>query len=284
MKGYKGFSPDMTCGNKQYKENTIYEEKNVKKSKDNLYFYKNPFEVLNYFPFVNSNAKFNNFTVVEALNECETEDNRKFTTKKLRIIKKIGIDGLIKAFIDFALSKNTKKNIVKTSSCSVSTSKDDYSVSANEGPQSISANTGYYSVSTNTGNYGVSVNTGKCAATVSTGYKSAAIAEGHFSVAKSTGVCSVSVSEGFQSAAINNGYQSVALSTDDNSISVVNGEYSIAIAMGKNSKAKGALGCYIGLAEWREGFLVDFKLHKVDGETIKPNTYYKLENGKFVEC
>lgn len=51
--------------------------------------------------------------------------------------------------------------------------------------------------------------------------------------------------------------------------------------------AKGSLGCYIAVAEYEEteaGYrLVDFKSHIVDGETIKADTFYKLENGKFVE-
>ena len=66
----------------------------------------------------------------------------------------------------------------------------------------------------------------------------------------------------------------------------VEGKDSFAIATGISCKAKGALGCYIAVAEWvREGCewkLKGFKTHKVDGKRIKANVFYKLENGKFV--
>jgi hypothetical protein len=37
------------------------------------------------------------------------------------------------------------------------------------------------------------------------------------------------------------------------------------------------------LADWKEGKPVCVKAVQVDGEKIKAGTYYKLENGKFVE-
>ncbi len=64
---------------------------------------------------------------------------------------------------------------------------------------------------------------------------------------------------------------------------------SFAIATGIKGKAKGALGCYIALAEWKyikeesRYKLLDFKTHKVDGETIKPDVFYMLKEGEFVE-
>ena len=60
------------------------------------------------------------------------------------------------------------------------------------------------------------------------------------------------------------------------------------MAIGYNSKAKGSLGCFIVLAEYKElggtFHIVDVKSAKVDGEKIKPDTFYKLINGEFVEA
>ena len=71
-------------------------------------------------------------------------------------------------------------------------------------------------------------------------------------------------------------------------MSSVEGKNSFAIATGINSKAKGKLGCYIAVAEWKqkddgEYELINFRVHKVDGKIIKEDTYYTLKNGKFVE-
>lgn len=67
------------------------------------------------------------------------------------------------------------------------------------------------------------------------------------------------------------------------------GKDSIAVAWGVESKAKAALGSYIALSEWIYDFnegnyiLKCAKMRKVDGKTIKPDTFYKLVDGKFVE-
>jgi hypothetical protein len=60
------------------------------------------------------------------------------------------------------------------------------------------------------------------------------------------------------------------------------------MAMGVESKAKGALGCYIVLAEWEQDdnwdwHIKNVKSAKVDGKRIKANIFYTLENNKFVE-
>ena len=65
-------------------------------------------------------------------------------------------------------------------------------------------------------------------------------------------------------------------------------ETAIAVAWGREGKARGVLGSHIVCAEWREidGTLklVCAKMARVDGETIKGNVYYRLENGEFVEA
>ena len=208
MKGYKGFNKDLTCRGKQYTENTVFEEESAEICKSGMHFCENPFDVLNYYGFVDDNAELNEFAEVEALDDCKTDDNKKYTTKRLKIGAKIGISGLIKAFVDFTLSR------VKTED--------------------------------------VATNTGNC------------------------------------SAATNTGYRSAATNTGDCSVASVEGRNSFAIATGIGSKAKGKVGCYIAVAEWKqkdgEYDLVDFRTHKVDGKTIKEDTYYTLKNGKFVEC
>ncbi|HIW85632.1 MAG TPA: hypothetical protein IAA48_03965, partial [Candidatus Eubacterium faecipullorum] len=68
----------------------------------------------------------------------------------------------------------------------------------------------------------------------------------------STGDGSAATNTGYYSAATNTGYCSAATNTGDRSAASVEGKDSIALAFGVESKAKGALGCYIVLAEWGE--------------------------------
>ena len=216
MKGYKGYNKGLICRGKQYAENTVFEEENAKICKSGMHFCENPFDVLDYYGYVNDKAELNEFTEVEALDDCLTNDNKKYTTKKLKIGAKLSIAGFCKAFVDFIFSKIDWNN-------------------------SAATNTGDYSAATNTG---------------------------------------------YMSAATNTGNRSAATNTGDYSAATVEGENSFAIATGIESKAKGKLGCYIAVAEWEningEWQIKNFKAHKVDGKTIKEDTFYMLKNGKFV--
>ena len=123
------------------------------------------------------------------------------------------------------------------------------------------ANTGNYSASTNTGDYSASTNTGDCSASTNTGNYSA------------------STNTGFRSASTNTGNYSKA---------DVSGKESVAAALGIESKAKGVLGCWLVLAEWAKDenynwHRKDVQCFKVDGVTVKPDTWYKLKNGDLVE-
>lgn len=84
----------------------------------------------------------------------------------------------------------------------------------------------------------------------------------------------------------NTGYRSASTNTGDRSASRVEGKESVAMAIGYQSKAAGALGCWIVLAEWDDNaeHIINVKSHKVDGRIIKPDVFYKLKNGKFVIC
>lgn len=86
----------------------------------------------------------------------------------------------------------------------------------------------------------------------------------------------------------NTGYGSAATNTGYGSAAIVEGRDSIAMATGIKGKAKGALGCYIVLAEWYNDDEYDWhikhvKSAKVDGDTIKADTFYTLVNGEFQE-
>ena len=185
-----------------------------------------------------------------------------------------------------------------TGNCSAATNTGNRSAATNTGYQSAATNTGYQSAATNTGDRSAATNTGDRSAATNTGYQSAATNTGNCSAATNTGNCSAATNigdysaatnTGDRSAATNTGDRSAATNTGDQSAASVEGKDSIAIAFGAKSKAKGALGCYIVLAEWTENDngereLKTVKCHKVDGETIKPDTWYMLKDSKFTEA
>ena len=97
---------------------------------------------------------------------------------------------------------------------------------------------------------------------------------------------STAATSGYESTAATSGYRSTAATSGDESTAIVEGEDSVAIALGARSKAKGALGCWLILAEWEENddgmYRKDVKCFKVDGEIIKADMFYMLEDGEAV--
>jgi hypothetical protein len=112
---------------------------------------------------------------------------------------------------------------------------------------------------------------------------------GNYSAATNTGNYSAATNTGNYSAATNTGDYSAATNTGCRSAATVDGKESIAIVTGVDSKASGALGCWLVLTD-RGGWdgdtfpIKEVRAVKIDGETIKPGVFYKLENGEVVEA
>ena len=104
-----------------------------------------------------------------------------------------------------------------------------------------------------------------------------------------TGNLSAATNTGDRSAATNTGNRSAATNTGDCSAATVDGKESIAIVTGFDSKASGAIGCWLVLTE-RGGWngetspIKEVRAVKVDGETIKAGVFYELKDGEVVEA
>ena len=62
------------------------------------------------------------------------------------------------------------------------------------------------------------------------------------------------------------------------------GDQCIAVAWGENSCARGKAGTWIVVSEYGDdGNIINAAMAKVDGETIKPDTWYTLRGGEIVE-
>ena len=63
------------------------------------------------------------------------------------------------------------------------------------------------------------------------------------------------------------------------------GSNGLSVARGSNVKVKGGIGAILVIAEERDDTydIVDWKAVAVDGEVVKADTWYRLENGELVE-
>ena len=249
MKCYKGFDKDLKCRDFQYEIGKEYEEERAEICDTDFHACENPLDVFGYYAPADSR-----YCEVELDANDQKSGDSKRVGKKISIKAEIGIAGIIKAGLEYIKDQVDWDDDKKSNT-------GDYSAATNTGDCSAATNTGDYSAATNTGDYSAATNTGNCSAATNTGNRSAATNTGNCSAATNTGNCSAAT---------------------------VEGKESVAMAIGYNSKAKGSLGCFIVLAECKElgseYHIVDVKSAKVDGEKIKPDTFYKLINGEFVEA
>ena len=303
MKCYKGFDKDLKCRNFQYEIGKEYEEERAEICDTGFHACENPLDVFGYYAPAGSR-----YCEVELDANDQKSDDSKRVGKKISIKAEIGIAGIIKAGVEYikdqvnwdddkksntgdqsaATNTGNRSAATNTGDRSAATNTGNRSAATNTGNQSAATNTGDQSAAINTGDWSAATNTGDWSAATNTGDQSAATNTGNRSAATNTGDQSAATNTGDWSAATNTGNRSAATNTGDCSAATVEGKESVAMAIGYNSKAKGSLGCFIVLAECKEMggeyHIVDVKSAKVDGEKIKPDTFYKLINGEFVEA
>ena len=112
MKGYKAFNKGLICRDKQYAENTVFEEESAEICKIGMHFCKNPLDTLDYYPLIDNKGNITEFAEVEALDNAKTNDNKKFCTKKLEIGAKLNLSQFIKASVDVTY-QNIKSEVDK---------------------------------------------------------------------------------------------------------------------------------------------------------------------------
>ena len=245
---YKGTDKDMKCRDFQFEIGKEYEEAEAKLCEKGFHGCEYPLDVFAH--YAPADSRFFEADL-DGVTDEESDDSKRAGTK-IKLRAEIGIAGIVKAAVEYIKEKaESSKN--QTGCCSAAT---------NTGNCSAATNTGCRSAATNTGNYSAATNTGDCSAATNTGNYSAATNTGNYSAATNTGCCSAAT---------------------------VDGKESIAIVTGVDSKASGALGCWLVLTD-RGGWngdtfpIKEVRAVKIDGETIKPGVFYKLENGEVVEA
>ena len=247
---YKGFNKDMQCRGFQFEEGKTYETDEAKLCEKGFHACECPLDVFNYYAPCDDKGniqKFHEVTLEDV--SPERENDSKVCAKKITIGAELNFFGLAKAHVEWIKSQSKNESATNTGDCSAATNTGDYSAATNTGNRSAATNTGWRSAATNTGD---------CSAATNTGDRSAATNTGN------------------RSAATNTGWRSAATNT---------GKDSVAVAWGRKGKASACLGSYIVLAEYDdEGALIAAKMGKVDGKRLKPNVFYMLVGGKFVEA
>ena len=302
--GYKGFDKNFRCRGMQYEVGQTYEVPEASLGRAGLHFCESPLDVFNYYPPDDSR-----FAEVVAENPtAEKGEDSIRVTKKLTVKAELTLKEVIEAAIKFIWDRveaiPEKCDRLEATWCNtgnIDTDTGDFSVAVNLGDCGAATNTGHQSTALNGEEYGTATNTGYQGAAITTADDCTAASSGELSVAASLGDSSTAAGTGIHSSAINvggygtalntgdystataTGYRGVALNTGELGIASVFERESVSIALGRNGKAKAGLGSWIVLAEWECHRLIAVKSAQVDGEIIKADTFYILENGEFTE-
>ena len=189
MKGYKGFNPGLICKDKQYQENTVFEEPEAKICEKGMHFCENPFDVLDYYGLIRPDGTPNEFTEVEALDEPKTDDKKKFCSRKLKIGVKLGLSGFIRACVDFVLEKTIaempSENVISGDSAKIGSSGDYAKIGSSGGYAQIGSS----------GNCARIGSSGDSARINCTGEDSVICCAGHGSVVKASVGCWITLAE-----------------------------------------------------------------------------------------
>ena len=319
MKGYKGFEPGLICRGKQYAENTVFEEEEAEICSYGMHFCENPFDVLDYYGFINDTGDFNEFAEVEALDEVKTNDNRKFCTKKLKIGAKLSISKFINACVDFAIEKTStciaENKISSGNSAKIGSSGNSAKIGSSGNSAKIGSSGDYAQIGSSgdsakigssgdlaqigssgdlakigsSGDYAQIGSSGDSAKIGSSGYSAKIGSSGDFAQIGSSGNSAQIGSSGDSAQIGSSGYFAQIGSSGDFAKIGSSGKDCVICCAGHNSVVKAKKGSWITLAEWeyskeKERYIPKcVKTEFVDGERIKEDTLYKLIDGEFVE-
>ena len=103
MKGYKAYNKGLICRDKQYKIGEVFEEDRAEACLCGMHYCENPLDCLDHYPLIDDNGEIVEMTEVEDLDEenRDTENNKKYCTKKLKIGAKLSLCEMIKAGLEF---------------------------------------------------------------------------------------------------------------------------------------------------------------------------------------
>jgi hypothetical protein len=175
MKGFKGFSKDWKCRDKQYEVGKTFEETEAKLCEKGLHFCERPLDVFEYYPPGNMNR----FAEVEAEEIAEERHDDKLVCKKLTVKAELSLKGMIDAAVSFVFDRaNWTEDKTSAKDNDGVVAKDKSGAASATGDQGAASATGYRGAASATGDQGAASATGDQGAASATGKNSFASAFG----------------------------------------------------------------------------------------------------------
>ena len=263
---YKGFNKDLKCRDFQYEVGKEYEiNGEIECCKRGFHACKSPMEVWDHYDMLNSR-----FAEVELSGKIKEEENStKVCSSCIKIKAELKLADIINIGIEW-LKYITSPSKIKA----------DCALNDNKESRKQIGSSGY---SAQIGSSGYSAQIG------SSGYSAQIGSSGDYAQIGSSGDYAKIGSSGDYAKIGSSGYSAKIGSSGDSAQIDSVGEDSVIMCAGNNSIAKAKVGSWITLSEWRWdetkrcNIPICVKTEFIDGEKIKPDTWYKLIDGEFEE-
>ena len=289
IKAYKAFDKDLSCRGFKYEVGKEYEETGyIKACEKGFHACPYPLDVFGYYAPAGSR-----FCEVEQSGKIDDSESDKVCSSKIRIGAELDIRGLVKAAVSYVKERCTNECNAEPGKPATAGDRGaataGYSGVATAGNSGV-ATAGYSGVAT-AGNSGVATAGNSGVATA--GDRGVATAGNYgAATAGNSGVATAgdrgAATAGYRGVATAGNYG--AATAGDSGAATARGKAStgsngLSVARGRNVQAKGGIGAILVIAEERDDTydIVDWKAVVVDGEVVKADTWYRLENGELVE-
>ena len=281
IKAYKAFDKDLSCRGFKYEVGKEYEETgDIKACEKGFHACPYPLDVFGYYAPAGSR-----FCEVEQSGKIDDSESDKVCSSKIRIGAELDIRGLVKAAVSFVKERCT--NECNADPGKPATAGDygaataGYRGAATAGDRGAAtagdrgaATAGDYGAAT-AGDYGAAT-AGDYGAATAGDYGAATAGDSGAATAGDYGAATAG-----DSGAATAGDSGTATARGKAST----GSNGLSVARGNNVQVKGGIGAILVIAEEGEDTcdIVDWKTVLVDGEVVKADTWYRLENGELVE-
>ena len=281
MKAYKGFDKKLKCRGFQYEVGGEYEEKDANLCRTGFHACENPLDTLRYYR--PGDSRYCEVDLED--NSQRNSDDTKVCGKKIKIGAEIGLSGIINAGLKFIFEKCESATEDRASgesgNAAASGTRGNAAASGWRGNAAASGWRGNAAASGESGNAAASGWRGNAAASGTSGN---AAASGERGNAAASGTSGNAAASGWRGNAAASGERGTATASGKYGLASAEGDQCIAVAWGENSCARGKAGTWIVVSEYGDdGNIINAAMAKVDGETIKPDTWYTLRGGEIVE-
>ena len=305
IKAYKAFDKDLSCRGFKYEVGKEYEETgDIKACEKGFHACPYPLDVFGYYAPAGSR-----FCEVEQSGKIDDSESDKVCSSKIRIGAELDIRGLVKAAVSYVKERCTNeynaepgkpamtgyRGVATAGDCGAATAGDRGVATAGDRG---AATAGYRGVAmagncgaatagdggaATAGDGGVAM-AGDCGAATAGDRGAATAGDGGAATAGDCGAATAG-----DRGAATAGYRGAATAGDRGAATArgkaSTGSNGLSVARGKNVQVKGGIGAILVIAEERDDTydIVDWKAVVVDGEVVKADTWYRLENGELVE-